>query len=240
MSGSKSSDRAGAGLPSLSPDPMALTVHNGPAPVLPTTAQRPRGRITALLVLLACAAPVLLSYFTYYVWRPGSRNNYAELIQPTRTIPADLPLRDLNDRPVSPTSLKGQWLLIAVGGAACDERCEKHLYQQRQLREMTGRERGRIDRLWLVTDDVPIREPIARAMAEGEAPARILRVPPEDLSRWLAPEFGRTLDAHLYLVDPMGEWMMRAPAELEPKRFYKDLDRLLRASAFWDRPGRAE
>lgn len=227
-------------MPSLSPDPMALTVHNGPAPVLPTTAQRPRGRITALLVLLACAAPVLLSYFTYYVWRPGSRNNYAELIQPTRTIPVDLPLRDLNDRPVSPTSLKGQWLLIAVGGAACDERCETHLYQQRQLREMTGRERGRIDRLWLVTDDLPIREPIARAMAEGEAPAHVLRVPPEALSRWLAPESGRTLDAHLYLVDPMGEWMMRAPAELEPKRFYKDLDRLLRASAFWDRPGRAE
>ena len=66
----------------------------------------------------------------------------------------------------------------------------------------------------------------------------MLRASREAVARWLAPEAGHALDDHLYLVDPMGEWMMRAPAELEPKRFHKDLDRLLRASAFWDRPGR--
>ena len=239
MSGSNSSDRGDASAPAVSPDPMALTVHSGPTPLLPQgQGPRPRGRFTALLVLLACAAPVLLSYFTYYVWRPSGRNNYAELIQPTRSMPGDLALRDLQGRPVKSADLKGQWLLVVVGDAQCDARCESHLYQQRQLREMSGRERARIDRVWLVTDDAPLREPIARAMAEGEAPATVLRAPREALASWLAPEAGRALDDHLYLVDPMGEWMMRAPTELEPKRFHKDLDRLLRASAFWDRPGR--
>ena len=240
MSGSNSSDHGGVSAPAVPTDPMALTVHSGPTPRLPEDAPpvRPRGRFTALLVLLACAAPVLLSYFTYYVWRPNARNNYAELIQPTRSMPADLGLHDLQGRPVKNTDLAGQWLLVVVGDGQCDARCESHLFQQRQLREMAGRERDRVDRVWLVTDDVPLREPIALAMAEGDAPTKVLRVSREALAHWLAPAAGQALDDHLYLVDPMGEWMMRAPVELEPKRFFKDLDRLLRASAFWDRPGR--
>ncbi|HJV67792.1 hypothetical protein [Ideonella sp.] len=227
-------------MPPTATDPLALTVHSGPAPVLPRsgTSARTGGRFTALLVLLACAAPVIVSYFTYYVWRPSARNNYADLIQPTRGMPADLGLRRLDGTPVASASLAGQWLLVVVAGGDCDRRCEDHLYEQRQLREMTGRERDRVDRVWLVTDDAPLREPIAQAMTVGDAPATVLRAPRASLERWLQPAPGHALEDHLYLVDPMGEWMMRAPASLEPKRFYKDLDRLLRASAFWDRPGR--
>jgi hypothetical protein len=66
----------------------------------------------------------------------------------------------------------------------------------------------------------------------------VLRVPAADLAQWLAPAPGESLDAHLYLVDPMGRWMMRAPPQLEPARFKRDLDRVLRASNSWDTPGR--
>ncbi len=206
--------------------------------MLPAATVRTRGRFTALLVLLACAAPVVVSYFTYFVLRPDARNNYATLVQPTRSIPPALGLTDLSGQPVTAKQLHGQWLLVVVSGGACDARCETHLYEQRQLREMTGRERGRIDRVWLVVDDAPLREPIARAMAAGDAPATVLRAPRDAVARWLEPTPGQALEDHLYLVDPMGEWMMRAPSDLDPKRFHKDIERLLRASAFWDRPGR--
>jgi hypothetical protein len=217
-----------------------MTVHSAPSPQLPI-GERPRrsgGRFTALLVLLACLAPVIVSYFTYYVWRPSGRNNYADLIQPTRGIPEGLGLHSLDGQPVASASLKGQWLLLVVAGGQCDRRCEDHLYAQRQLREMSGRERDRIDRLWLVVDEAPLRTPIAQAVTTGDAPATVMRVSREALQRWLQPAPGQALEDHLYLVDPMGEWMMRAPAALEPKLFHKDLDRLLRASAFWDRAGR--
>jgi hypothetical protein len=36
----------------------------------------------------------------------------------------------------------------------------------------------------------------------------------------------------------MGEWMMRMPATPEPTKVKRDLERLLRASASWDTPGR--
>ena len=36
-----------------------------------------RGRLKMLAILLICAAPVIASYFTYYVIRPEGRTNYA-------------------------------------------------------------------------------------------------------------------------------------------------------------------
>lgn len=219
----------------MSAEPLTLTVHDAPVP-LPVR-QRRRGRLTLLLVLLACASPVLVSYLMYYVVRPEARSNYATLIQPSRSLPADLPLTAPDGRAVPAAALRGQWLLIVVAGGDCDARCEALLYEQRQLREMLGREKARLDRVWLVTDDAPLRAPIQRAMDSG-TPATVLRVSRAALAGWLAPEPGQALEASLYLVDPLGEWMMRTPAAPDPQRFKRDLDRLLRASAFWDRPGR--
>ena len=216
---------------------MALTVHSVPLPEVGAPGRR-RGRITMLLVLLACAAPVLVSYFMFYVVRPGARNNYAELIQPTRSLPVDLALTDLNGQAMPAAALKGQWLLVVVAGSDCDARCEALLLQQRQLREMTGRDRDRIDKLWLVTDAGPIRAPLQQALATAPQ-TTVLRVPAQALQTWLQAAPGQGLEDHLYVVDPMGEWMMRTPARPDPMKFKKDLERLLRASAFWDRAGRA-
>ena len=180
---------------------------------------------------------MIASYFTYYVIRPQGRSNYAELVDPPRELPATLALAGLDGRAVEPRSLHGQWLLVVVGGGACESGCEKRLFAQRQLREMTGREKDRIDKLWLVTDAAPI-DPALRAALDAAPATRVLRVPAAQLAAWLAPAPGESLDAHLYLVDPMGRWMMRAPASLDPMKFKRDLDRVLRASASWDTPGR--
>jgi hypothetical protein len=231
MSGSNSFD---PGAHADASDPVALTVHQLPS----LQPGRRRGRFTMLLVLLACAAPVLVSYFMYFVVRPQARSNYATLISPTRGLPADLGLRSLAGEPVSSNSLKGQWLLLVVAGGDCDSRCETLLYQQRQLREMMGREKGRVDRVWLIADDAEPRAAVLRAIRSGE-PGTVLRVPRQALAQWLVPEPGAGLEDSIYVVDPMGEWMMRTPAALDPARFRKDLERLLRASAFWDREGRA-
>jgi hypothetical protein len=233
MSGSDSSARGAT----ERPDALGLTVHSLPDPALADDGRRTRiGRIKMLAVLLVCAAPVIASYFSYFVLRPQARSNYGELIQPTRTMPA-LPLQTLDAQPVQAASLRGQWLLLALGGGACDAACDKRLYTQRQLREMLGRERDRIDKLWLVTDTVPV-PPALRSALQADVSLQVLRVPREALSTWLQPEPGRALEDHLYLVDPMGEWMLRLPAEPEPARVKRDLERLLRASASWDKAGR--
>jgi hypothetical protein len=66
--------------------------------------------------------------------------------------------------------------------------------------------------------------------------AAVLQVPESALSAWLAPAGGHGLGEHLYIVDPLGNWMMRAPPDADPAKLKRDVERLLRASAGWD-PG---
>jgi len=197
-----------------------------------------------VLILLVCAAPVIASYFAYFVVRPQARTNYSELIAPTRPIPATLPLADLADSAVAPRSLVGQWLFVVVAGGACDARCERHLWLQRQLHAALGAQQGRVDKIWLVDDDAAPRAETLRAIAATAdakatfAKATVLRTSRVALAGWLAPAAGHALEDHLYLVDPRGEWMMRVPPDADPSRLKRDLDRLLAASAAWDQPGR--
>ena len=238
MSGSKLSNPAENNTPSDAP--LAMTVHDLPAPgdVAQADEHRTRsGRLKMLLLALVCMAPVIASYITYYVIRPqGSTRNHAQLIQPARDLP-QAQAKDLQGSAVPLASLKGQWLIVAVAGGACDEGCQKNLYFQRQLREMQGKDKDRIDRVWLVSDDAPVPAALMPALAQ----ATVLRVAPDVLQAWLAPAPGQQLQDHLYLIDPMGNWMMRMPAHMDVEKASKvkrDLERLLRASNSWDTAGR--
>lgn len=189
-----------------------------------------------LLILLVCASPVLASYFTYYVIRPEGRRNFGELIEPQRPLPA-LSASTGAGAGVDLQTLKGQWLLISVSGAQCEAACQNHLYLQRQLRESLGKDKSRLDWVWLVSDAAPLAEHLQPAL-QG---ATVLRVTAQALAQWLAPAAGHALQDHLYLVDPMGQWMMRFPALMGldgATRAKRDLERLMRASASWDLPGR--
>ncbi|TFZ01108.1 SCO family protein [Ramlibacter rhizophilus] len=239
MSGSNSS-RLGA--PSAVTDqPLDLTVHSLPSPqaAADTDARRTRaGRWKMLAVLLVCAAPVVASYFTYYVVRPEGRRNFGELIEPQRPLPA-WSATTLAGQPVPLPSLRGQWLLVTVAGGACDARCENNLYLQRQLRESLGKNMDRLDRVWLVNDQADVPSSLQPALAQ----ATVLRADPQALAAWLQPAPGRDLSSHLYVVDPMGHWMMRFPADLDragAAKAKRDLERLMRASASWDQAGRPQ
>ena len=230
-----------------SPDSALLvnfSVHSLPSTKDATLRRTERGRWLMVAVLLVCAAPVVASYFTYFVLRPQARTNYSELIVPARSVPASLPLADLASKPVAPLSLRGQWLVVVVSGGACDARCERHLWLQRQLHEALGAEKERVDKLWLVDDaSAPRRETLAAIAATDDArgvfaPTTVLRTDRATLGQWLSPAPGHALEDHLYVVDPLGDWMMRMPADADPARVQRDLERLLRASAGWDRPGR--
>lgn len=240
MSGSNSSGRGFGGVADAAAAmrPLDLSVHSMPVAELdPATRRTARGRLKMLVLLLVCATPVVASYLAYFVVRPSARSNYSELIEPQRPIPTDLVLADLRGAPVSASSLQGQWLLVVVAGGACDAACERHLWIQRQLREALGRDKDRVDKLWLVNDAAGPQPRALEAVSLG-TPATVLRVAPSSLANWLQPAAGRSIEDHLYIVDPMGNWMMRVLADPEPSRLKRDIDRLLRASASWDRAGR--
>jgi len=210
-------------------------VHSLPDPQ--ATVQRRVGRWKMLLVMAMCAAPVVASYFMYYVVQPRGSANY-ELFSPPIDMPADLPLTDVQGGAVAAKSLHGQWLLVVAQPADCSEACERQLYVQRQLREMLGKERGRVDKVWLVPGDAVPNAKVLAAISQKGAEVTVLRVPRDRLEAWLKPAAGKTLADHFFIIDPMGNWMERAPADADPKKLKADLDKVLRASASWDTPGR--
>jgi hypothetical protein len=243
MSGSKLSDATpkpeAQAIPPAADQPLGLTVHGLPdaqAVLAAHTQRTTSGRWRMLLVMAICAAPVLASYFTFYVLRPEGRRNYGELIHEQPSLP-DLKAMDRDGHSLSLSSLRGQWLLISVGGGQCKPTCEQQLYWQRQLRESLGKEKDRLDWVWLIDDESPVPERLQQALNQ----AVVLRLAPEGIQNWLYAAHGHDVHEHLYLVDPMGHWMLRFPAGMDlegASKAKKDLLRLLNASAAWDTAGR--
>ena len=216
--------------------PLGLTVHNLPPVAVDALARQAGGRWKMLAVLLVCAAPVITSYFMYYVVRPEGRRNFGELIEPQQPLP-NMATLSLSGQTVNLRSLKDQWLLVSVSGGGCDEACERHLYLQRQLLEGMGKEKDRVEWIWLIQDQGLVPAKILPGLKE----ATVLRAPLNSLSTWLVPAQGGQISDHIYLVDPMGNLMMRFPANLDLSnagKAKKDMERLLRASSSWDEAGR--
>ena len=224
---------------SKSPHPLGMTVYDMPSPadVVQADAKRTAmGRLRMLIVLLVCAAPVVVSYFTYYVVRPEGRRNFGDLIEPMRSLP-DVTVQALNGDVLQLPTLKGQWLLISVAGGDCQADCQHQLYLQRQILTGLGKDRPRTEWVWLVNDQAEVPSSLLPGLKE----ANVLRMNADALAQWLQPADGQQLQDHLYLVDPYGQWMMRFPAKLSTEGALKtkrDIERLLRAASSWDEAGR--
>jgi hypothetical protein len=167
-------------------------------------------RNKVFLVGLVCIAPMVLGWLVYlFHWDTGSAGNYGELITP----------RPLSGAPLD--ALKGKWVLVTFDAATCDARCEKKLYIVRQIRRAQGKDMERIERLWVVTDAGKPRPELLAAI-EGERLA--------GPGGPFAARFPGDPASDIYLVDPLGNLMMRFPADPDPARMIKDLQRLLRYS----------
>jgi peroxiredoxin len=179
-------------------------------------------------VIAVCVAPVVASYLAFYVFPPSGRTNYGTLLTPQPAPP--MALKTLNGQPFTLDSLAGKWVLVAAAGGDCREPCASALLQMRQQRLMTGKERERVERLWLITDEAPLSTVLMREY-EG---THFVRVHVEDVRAFLATE-GTNPEGHVWLIDPMGNLMLRWPQDPEPQRVKKDLARLLTASSHWVR-----
>jgi hypothetical protein len=179
------------------------------------------------LLLAVCLAPVIASYTAYYLLPPGGRTNYGALIEPQRPLPA-LDLHRLDGSAVPAASLRGSWTMVQVDAGACDAACEKKLWKMRQVRLTAGRDADRVRRLWLIVDEAPLATMLMREY-DGTL---FLRALPGEVAGYLpvADDPSATLADHIWLIDPLGNLMLRWPKDADPNRMKKDLGKLLKAS----------
>ena len=190
---------------------------------------RRRNFRTVLLLAALFMLPLLVSFWLYYGWhwRPEGMTNHGELIQPLRPLPQNA-LRDAAGVPQSHL-FQGHWTLVYVGDGGCDADCRTTLIFMRQTRLSLNNEMTRVQRVFLATAHccdrayVAAEHPGLRVLDASQADAQPLLV-----QFSAAGPSGRAQE--LYIVDPLGNLMMRYDARLPPQGLLEDLKRLLQLS----------
>lgn len=195
--------------------------------------RRSASRRKILLLAALFALPVVVAYALYFSgWRPAATGNHGELMQPPRPI-ADAALIRLDGKSMHFRELNGKWTLLAFSAAECLKPCERNLYNMRQVIAAQGEKAGRVQSALVVTDLKALD--LLRYTVRDYPGLYVIIGPPEavaNLARRFTLPVGSPLENpdRIYLVDPLGNFMMSYPAGADPNGIRKDLSRLLRVS----------
>ena len=179
----------------------------------------PRGKLLLLMGLFAL--PIVASVLAYNFADVRPTANYGELLVPPAPITAqtfDAP----GGAPFTFGQLAGRWILVASDSGDCSASCREKLVTLRQVRLAVGRDAARVERVFVVDDG---RVPGSGAMEPFAGMQVALAAPGAPLPAGVLHD-----PAHIYLVDPNGNVMMRWPWPPDTRRMIKDLERLLKAS----------
>ena len=188
---------------------------------------RKRNLRTVGLLAAIFFLPLIVSFYMYYgsAWRPATSTAHGELYQPAKPLPP-AELRDARGQ-VAPVNVFGEkWSLVYVGGGACDDLCKASLYFMRQTRLSLNNEMTRMNRFFLATAECCNNEFLDREHpglvtldASGpEAAALVATFPADERER------------SIYIVDPLGNLVMRYDTRDSPKGLLDDLKKLLKLS----------
>jgi len=179
---------------------------------------RRSGARTLILIGALVLAPIVASFIIYYFFPRQATTNYGSLL-PTTPAPHVVGTR-ADGSAFRLDELRGRWVVLSATAADCGPACDKALYATRQARTMQGKDQERIVRVWLAVGDAT-----ASAAVLAQHPDLVVaRVAPGALDR-LPGALG-----HLYVIDPLGNMVLRYPDDPDIRGLANDLTRLLKAS----------
>jgi len=192
-------------------------------------AVRTRNLRTVLALAGLFVLPLVASFWLYYGtgWRPAGHTNHGELITPARPLPPAMLLRAPAGGEVSAAKVFGHdWTLVAVAPGECDASCRHTLFVMRQTRLGLGASMTRVQRVFLASSQccAPVLFDAQNAGltvldASGPTAQPLLAMFPPDARSDM-----------IFIVDPLGNLMMRYDARTKPRGLLEDLKRLLQLS----------
>lgn len=192
-----------------------------------------KSRIKIIAVFSIFLGPLLLAF----IWLQMVKNepniassSNGELIKPARPLDA-FTLNESGGGDFTHASIEKLWTMIYFSNGSCTEACEKNLFHMRQIRLSLVQNMDRVQRVVVVDKETDLS---AELLAEHEG----LRVVGGDAGALEAfrQQFRNAESAMqpsadaIYLVDPLGNLMMRFGADLNPKSILKDIKHLLKVS----------
>ena len=182
------------------------------------------GRLQLFLVAAIFLGPLAIAAYLYFSpseWRPDGRTNNGMLIQPVVTLPEES-LATPHGGVTGNSFFRGKWSLLYLERDDCGELCRETIVKIRQIRRALGGENDRLQRVFLFGGAIPEKSWFD-AGHEG-----LIYADPATGFR-LADTLS-VFDTGLYIVDPLGNLLMRYPIETESKPIYQDLKKLLKLS----------
>ncbi len=199
-------------------------------PVNNPIAGKKRNPYTVWFVVMAFIAPVALAYIMFFFVDVKSFVNHGEILNPIIHI-SSFKLKDENNKIIPEKELTYKWRIISFLNKDCDQQCEKRLYDTRQIHTSLGKDQHRLMRMFIHLQ--PASESLSRLIAETH-PDIINTYGKQDI---IIKAFGKNIhnDAgiknnEIYIMDPMGNIMMRFTQDQPNKDFLYDLKKLLKAS----------
>jgi len=189
-----------------------------------------RRRAQLVMIALLFLGPLALSFWAYYgiEYRPPGRTNHGELVTPARPLPDAILATGTGATTTTAALLRGHWSLVAIADGTCEHTCRDALSASGTARLALGGDVRRVMRVLLVS--APCCEPVVAADPElaigwlaGADGQRLLKEFPGEAAS--GGRAGRT-----YVVDPLGNLLMRYPAGEAGQGMLRDLEHLLKLS----------
>ena len=175
-----------------------------------------RNRRPLLLVIALFFVPLGIAFLLYYGsgWRPAGQTNHGELLAPVKALPEDA------------TALRGKWSLVYVGEGACDTDCRTALIFARQTRLSLAQDMQRVERFFIATGAC-----CDRAYLDSvQLGIKLIEIPDAANSALVRAFPVKDRSHSLFVVDPLGNLVLRYDVRESPKGLLSDLQKLLKLS----------
>lgn len=188
-----------------------------------------RGRLMLVALAGFFLLPLVAAWWMYSNVEDGPDAevvSHGTLIRPARPL-GDFELAGIaGSSALTDDALHGRWAIVYVGSAECDTTCEETLWEARQVHTRLGRDATRIQRVFLLTGADAVADP--EFFAREHAGMLMARADDALLAHFSVD--GEAPVGQLFVIDPLGNLMMRYTADAPPEALYDDLKRLLRVS----------
>ncbi len=189
-----------------------------------------RNPYTVWFVVMAFIAPVVLAYTTFFFVDVKSFINHGEILNPIVHIET-FELKNDSGEVIAKNDLTYKWRLISFVGKDCNQECEERLFDTRQIHTSIGKDQHRVSRMFIHLQ--PAGDALNKLIAETHPDVIHVNGNKEIIIKALGANIndkaGITAN-ETYIMDPMGNVMMRFTVEQPNKEFLYDLKKLLKAS----------
>ncbi len=185
-----------------------------------------------LLVAAVFFLPFIIGSGLFWLdWRPEKFSNHGELLQPARTLPVT-GLTHADGRALPTSELTGKWLIALPVVGACSAACEGRVQQMQRVNAALSKDQNRFKRILFSFPGGGAAQH-ANATLAADLQRRFPELVVVAVNVNATEPWHKALESQgdaVFVIDPLGNVMMRYTDANDSRGLLKDMERLLKYS----------